>query len=221
VASAVEAIESRPDIGSIACKTLKYGTEEVLNVGRYLRRRISLVDSENVTEPEFVFGAGGSSPLYRRDMVEDVRVVGAFFDDTYFLYWEDTDVAWRAQLFGWKCLYVPKVVAYHVGSASFGGKMRFVDKPPFIQRCTVKNRYMTIMKNVSIGLFVRLCPFLLLAEVLSWAYLTLRIPGRLPYLVGGVHDFLKELPLILRKRAVIQDKRRVSDAYMIQWFRGF
>ena len=47
-------------------------------------------------------------------MIDDVSVEGEFFDEPFFAYREDADVAWRAQLLGWDCLYVPAAVAEHV-----------------------------------------------------------------------------------------------------------
>ncbi len=65
---------------------------------------------------EYVFGATGAAALYRRAMIADVCFRGEFFDDDFFAYREDADVAWRAQLLGWRCRYTPGAVAYHVRS---------------------------------------------------------------------------------------------------------
>ena len=51
--------------------------------------------------------------LYRREMLEDTRVAGEYFDEDFFAYREDADLAWRAQLLGWSCLYVPEAIARH------------------------------------------------------------------------------------------------------------
>ena len=217
----VGAAESAPDIGSAVGRTLKHGTGELMHTGAYLRRRVSLT---NVPDPErggFVFGAGGAAVLYRREMLEDVKLVGEFFDESFFSFWEDLDLSWRAQLYGWRCVYVPEAVAYHVGSASLGGRMRFRDKPPYFQRHIVKNRYLTMTKNLSLGLILALLPCLVAAELASWGYMVLAMPRRLPWLVGGVVDYFAELPRALRRRKVVQARRRVSDSYMYRWFRGF
>lgn len=217
----VGAAESASDVGSAVGRTLKQGTGELLHTGFYLRKRIGV---KNVPDPEsrcFVFGAGGAAVLYRREMLEDVKLAGEFFDESFFSFWEDVDLSWRAQLYGWRCIYVPEAVAHHVGSGSLGGRMRFLEKPPSFQRHIVKNRYLTLTKNISRGLFLRLLPYLVLAEVLSWAYLALRIPWRLPHLAAGVSDFLRELPSALRKRRIVQGRARVADDYMYRWFRGF
>ena len=53
-----------------------------------------------------MFGASGAAALYRRAMLDDVRVEGEWFDENFFAYREDADLAWRAQLLGWRCRYV-------------------------------------------------------------------------------------------------------------------
>ena len=71
-------------------------------------------DNGNFRSYEFVFGATAAAACYRREMIEDVSVEGEFFDPDFFTYREDADVAWRAQLLGWKCIYVPHAFGYHV-----------------------------------------------------------------------------------------------------------
>ena len=61
---------------------------------------------------EYVFGASAAAALFRRE--HDRRcgsIDGDFFDPDFFVYREDADVAWRAQLLGWRCIYTPAAVA--------------------------------------------------------------------------------------------------------------
>ncbi len=71
-------------------------------------------DRQRFDRMEYVFGASAAAALYRRQMIEDVSVDGEFFDPDFFVYREDADVAWRAQLLGWRCIYTPEATAYHV-----------------------------------------------------------------------------------------------------------
>ena len=66
----------------------------------------------NVPQP--VSGACRAAVLYRRRMLDEI----GFLDEDFFLYDEDTDLNFRAQLAGWKCVYVPTAVAYHVANAT-------------------------------------------------------------------------------------------------------
>ena len=60
-----------------------------------------------------VFGVCAAAALYRRAMLDDVRVDDEYFDSTFFAYYEDVDLDWRARLRGWKAHYVPTAVAEH------------------------------------------------------------------------------------------------------------
>jgi GT2 family glycosyltransferase len=59
-------------------------------------------------------GATAAAALYLRKMIDDTSIDGEFFDPDFFVYREDADVAWRAQLLGWRCMYTPDALAYHV-----------------------------------------------------------------------------------------------------------
>jgi GT2 family glycosyltransferase len=67
-------------------------------------------------QPQEVFGASGAAALYRLEMLRDV----GGFDERFFAYYEDADLAWRARMRGWRCVYEPAAIAYHVHSATFG-----------------------------------------------------------------------------------------------------
>ena len=74
---------------------------------RHLDRGSQEVDNGHYLNHEYVFGATAAAALYRREMIDDVSIHGEFFDPDFFAYREDADVAWRAQLMGWRCIYTP------------------------------------------------------------------------------------------------------------------
>ena len=74
---------------------------------RHLDRGAEEIDRGQYDRVQYVFGATGAAALFRRGFIEDVSVEGEFFDEDFFAFREDADLAWRAQLMGWKCLYVP------------------------------------------------------------------------------------------------------------------
>jgi GT2 family glycosyltransferase len=218
---ALKAIQTAADIGCVAARIHEADTGRIANVGIYLRRRLAVVGSPNASRPEYVFGGSGSALFCRRDMLEDVRISGEYFDEAFFANWEDVDLCWRAQLRGWRCLYAPGVVAHHVGSASQGGRVRTVEKGAFFQRHIWKNRYLTVTKNAPPAALLSLLPWLALAELLTWPYLLFRIPRRLPIFVQAHSDYLRLLPDALRKRRGIQRRRTIGSRRVMQFFRGF
>ena len=84
-----------------------------------------------------VFGAPGATALYRGDMIQALSRRGAFFDPNIFMYYEDVDVDWRAQLQGFSCWYEPRAIAIHAGG-------RF---PTFLEAEVLSNRFMMVLKN--------------------------------------------------------------------------
>src|SRR6266851_283905 len=77
-------------------------------------------DDGRFRKMEYVFGASAAAAMYRREMIADISEGNNFFDPDFFSYREDADVAWRAQLLGWRCLYVPGAAAFHVRSVGPG-----------------------------------------------------------------------------------------------------
>lgn len=71
-------------------------------------------------EEEEVFFGSGCCMMCRREMLEDVKVGDQYFDESFFMYADDTDLGWRTRLRGWKTIYTPEAKVYHVHSASSG-----------------------------------------------------------------------------------------------------
>jgi GT2 family glycosyltransferase len=84
-----------------------------LSIGRGRLEQGQLYDRE-----EEVFFASGCCMLCKRDMLDDVRIEEGYFDESFFMYADDTDLGWRARMRGWKTIYAPNAIAYHMHSAS-------------------------------------------------------------------------------------------------------
>ncbi len=168
-------------------------------------------DHRQYDRTEYVFGATAAAALYRRTMIEDVAVNGEFFDPDFFMYREDADVAWRALLLGWRCLYTPTATAYHVRTANPRNRRSL---PPVINMHSVKNRFLMRIKNATGGVYRR-----------HWLSTTLRDLA----VVGGV--LLMEptslvafwriaecLQRTIARRRNIMSRRRISDEALAEWF---
>src|SRR5271168_4329980 len=119
---------------------------------RHLDRGSQEVDNGHYLQHEYVFGATAAAALYRRGMIEDVAIGDEFFDPDFFVYREDADVAWRAQLMGWRCIYTPHARGYHVRNVLPGNRRAL---PPAINMHSVKNRFLMRMKNMTPDLYRR------------------------------------------------------------------
>jgi GT2 family glycosyltransferase len=178
---------------------------------RHLDRGSQEVDNGHYLRYEYVFGASAAAAMYRREMIEDISVDGEFFDSDFFVYREDADVAWRAQLLGWRCIYVPYARGYHVRSVLPGNRRAL---PPEINMHSVKNRFLMRIKNISGSLYRR-----------NWFSITLRDLVVISCCLFREHTSLKAFGYLARnwrramaKRRYIQARQRVDDAYIESWF---
>lgn len=145
-----------------------------------------------------VFSVCAAAALYRRDAF---LAVGGF-DESFFCYYEDTDLAFRLRLAGHRCLYVPGAVVLHVGSATSGLLS------PFTIYHSTRNQLWTYVKNMPGWLLWIYLPQHLLISVLTTLAYALRGRGRAA--LAGRRDALLGLPRVLRERRRIQAARQAS-----------
>ncbi|GAB4372430.1 MAG: glycosyltransferase family 2 protein [Bryobacter sp.] len=178
---------------------------------RHLDRGSQEVDNGHYLNFEYVFGATAAAALYRREMIDDIAIDGEFFDHDFFVYREDADVAWRAQLYGWKCLYTPHARGYHVRTVLPGNRSAL---PNAINMHSVKNRFLMRIKNMTPDLYLR--NFLPITfrdlVVLSCCLLREHSSLRAFWLLG------KHWSKVMEKRKVIMANRKVTDEYLASWF---
>ncbi len=221
----VAAGEEHPDAGSVCGKLLRWDpaaaqhrTDIIDSTGiyftcnmRHLDRGAEERDHGQYDHVQYVFGASGAAALVRRDFIKGVSVEGEFFDEEFFAFREDGDLAWRAQVMGWKCLYTPAAVAWHVRRVT---PERRSDLPLVINWHSVKNRFLMRGKNASGWLCRRLFFPVAWRDLMTLGYALLR-DWRMLSAVGYP---LRAMDSIRRKRAIIQSRRRVSDRDLLWWF---
>jgi GT2 family glycosyltransferase len=125
LAAVVDAFRRHPEAGMVASKMLLFDRRDTFHTaGDFYRvdgipgnRGVWQKDVGQYDEEEYVFSACGGSAAYRREMLDQVGLL----DEDFFYSCEDIDLAWRAQLAGWRCVYVPQAVVYHKLSATGGG----------------------------------------------------------------------------------------------------
>jgi len=178
---------------------------------RHFDRGWSEPDGPAFDRAEYVFGACAAAALYRRRMIDDISIDGEFFDPDFFAYREDADVAWRAQLLGWRCVYVPGAVAWHVRTAKPGDR-RLIS--PTINMHSVKNRFLMRIKNTTPGLYRRFWLSMTARDLLVVAGCLLTEPRSL---VAFWH-VIAGLRLAWHRRRHIMARRRVDDAALSRWF---
>jgi GT2 family glycosyltransferase len=178
---------------------------------RHLDRGAEEIDRGQYDHVQYVFGASGAAAFFRRDFIEAVSVEGEFFDEDFFAFREDGDLAWRAQVMGWKCLYAPAAVAWHVRRVT---PERRKDLPLVINWHSAKNRFLMRGKNASGWLCWRLFFPVVWRDIMTFGYAAVRDRR----LWSAVIYWWKARDSIRRKRAIIQSRRRVSDRDLLWWF---
>lgn len=179
---------------------------------RHLDRGSQEVDNGHFLQYEYVFGASAAAALYRRRMIEDVAIGGEFFDPDFFVYREDADVSWRAQLLGWRCIYTPHARGYHVRKVLPGNRRAL---PPVINMHSVKNRFLMRIKNMTGDLYWRNFFSILTRDLVVVGCCLLREHSSLEAFLY----LAKNWGRVWEKRAEIMRRKRVNDEYIASWFR--
>lgn len=159
-----------------------------------------LVDAPS--QSEYVFGSTGGGFIAKREVLQTI----GFFDEKFFMYFEDVDFCFRAQLAGYKVRYTPRAIAYHKLSASTN------KVPGLAVYNTFKNLPMVFIKNVPLGLWWMVLPRFSLAYLLILGHAIARGRGT-PATKGWLMSIVY-LPHSLWKRHKIQSSRHVSTKYI-------
>lgn len=172
----------------------------------------NLPDTGQFDREEEIFGTCAGASLYRRAMLADVAVNGEYFDAAFFMFLEDTDLNWRAQLRGWKSLYVPAAVAHH-----YRGGIA-VRKTKLVELHNYKNRYFMLLKNDSFFSILKYLPHFIVTDTLKSGALLLRCPSALL----GWGSVFKNLPNMIQKRRFIQKNRLIGQReFEKKWLKPF
>ena len=158
-----------------------------------------------------MFGATAAAALYRREMIEDISIGGEFFDNDFFVYREDADVAWRAQLMGWRCLYVPYACGYHVRKVLPGNRRAL---PAEINMHSVKNRFLLRVKNITWNVYKENWLSITMRDLLVVGCCVIREQSSLKAFWFLAQNWKR----VVAKRRSIMLRQRVADDYIASWF---
>jgi GT2 family glycosyltransferase len=205
------AARTHPQAGALACKIMLHSQRDHFHSagdcygrnGLALNRGVWQKDQGQYDSEAEVFSACGGAAAYRRRLLDQIGP----FDESFFMYLEDVDLAWRQQLAGWRTIYTPYAVAYHHLSASGGGITA--------SYYTGRNTIYVIAKNVPGPLLRRYLPEMLAAQFrIFWeASRAWRGPAARARMRGQLAGFMT-WPRMLAKRRAIQRSRRVPLDYL-------
>lgn len=208
------ALVEHPSVGACGPKLLRYWERnriDLLGIRQNSDGEVEAVGSGEIDEGQYeemqyVFGLNAGASLYRRRMFEDIGL----FDDKFFVTFEDVDLSFRAQLSGYKALYVASAKAYHMRGVTrkrrkyFGTYLHNRNKIIFFWK---NMPYEIIRKN-----FRKI--FLRKSRDFSKRVLFNIWKLRTFYFLRGIIAAYILLPYIIRERKKIQSLRRVSIDYL-------
>lgn len=223
-------IEKDKRYGSCASKILLDGKNNLLDAaGITIYKdglsigRGRLENAHQYQIEEEVFGPSGCASLFRKEMLDDIGL----FDEDFFAYGDDTDMGWRAQLAGWKCIYNPKAIVYHLHSASSSAYS------PLKAFLVERNRLWVAIKCYPIALLM-VSQLHTLKRYLYQAYGALFGKGAagrftqefsklklIKILLQAYFSCLKKIRVMLKKRYHIQKKKRISNKEIYGLFKSF
>lgn len=203
-------------------------------------------DGDKWNNSKEVFGVSGAAPVYRREALEDVAISiprnsalcsalfsGArqkqktepltnkreYFDEDFFSYKEDVDLAYRLCMRGWQAWFLPEARAYHdrTARATAGGDLGAMcqrkNKSSFINYHSYKNHLFFLTKNLTWPIFLRYFPHIFWYEFKKFIYILFFEVSTLK----SLGEFFRKLPKMWRKRRWIIANRKVSSIEIKKW----
>lgn len=229
--SMVDVMEKDPRAGMCACKIVCASDPGTIDYAGFLIYRDGTVrsrgrlekDREQFSRVEETFAPSGCAALYRRKMLDEIGL----FDPDFFIYGDDSELGFRGRLAGWKSLFAPEALVYHIGSATTG------TYSPFKAFLVERNRIWFVIKYFPMS-YLLLSPFWTLLRYVYQAYGALAHKGAagkfteeyshidlIKILFKAYWAAFKKLPTMWEKRRAISRLTRVSSREIKSWFSKF
>ena len=155
--------------------------------------------------PADVAAVSGAAFAMQRALYEQL----CGFDESFFMYMEDTDLSIRARLSGYRNVYVPGSVVYHRYTLRLGPRKTFYQE---------RNRYLMLLKSLGWTTLLLLAPVFLLAEVMTWGFVLLREPKHWRNKVHAYGWVCLHWAEIRAERSTVQSRRVLSDPEVLTSF---
>jgi GT2 family glycosyltransferase len=206
----IGALEADPLAGLATSKILLLNDPERINTcgndthitGLTLCRGMG-AEHGDLRELEEVNAVSGAAFVLRRELFQEL----GGFDETFFLYMEDTDLSWRARLAGLRCLCVPSSVVLHDYALRFGPHKTFFQE---------RNRYLMLLKSLRWRTLLVLLPALLLGEIVTWGFSLLCDRRRLGNKLRAYYWVLGNWQRVMAERRRTQELRQVCDRDLLE-----
>lgn len=183
----VDLISSGEDIFSVQAKMLRYDNKNLIddvgdeyNLLAWTKKTGENHHSDEYVEVMEIFSSCAGAALYRKSLLEEIGM----FDDNFFAYMEDVDLAIRSKINGYHNLLCPQAVVYHIGSATSGSRYN-----EFKVRLAARNNVWVVYKNIPIPLKIINFIFLFFGFLIKYIFFVRKGFG--PVYLSGIKEGLK------------------------------
>ncbi len=181
-------------------------------------------DRGEYDKAEEVFGVDSAGLFVRRTALESIRIGDEYYDPSFYLHKEDTDLCWRLRLAGWEIWYVPEAIGAHARTTRGLGERSYLSSPwtfhdtaarrsTLVQAHAMKNQWLMMVKNEDVSNFVLDFPFIFTRELAVVVHNLVFAPKSLV----AVRDFLRLLPSAWARRRVIKSRQVIAPSEMRRW----
>lgn len=158
-------------------------------------------------EEKEIFGSCAGACLYRKEALEDIKIDNEYFDEDFFAYYEDFDMAIRLRWAGWSAWYCPEAIVYHYKGGTGG----------IISDFTIyhnwRNYTWTIFKNLPSNYIIRYFYLIFPNELIQ---IGINLIKKKPIIIKAKIDAYRHLNKVLKKKKKI--KRRIDFKDLEKWF---
>ena len=210
--SLLECAKSHPEVISVNSKLVNFYDPKLIDgvgilineVGQARSIGWQQIDQGQYDREQYIFGATGGGSLFRR--LDFIKV--GYFDENYFMYFEEVDFAFRSQFLGFKSIYCPKAKVFHRHKAT---AKKF---PQLVEYWQFRNMTQTIIKDFPSGILFKKWRFLKIILVhLNTIFYQIKNGFFWPPFQSDIWIIL-HLPQLLSERRKIQTGKRVSNEYV-------
>jgi glycosyltransferase involved in cell wall biosynthesis len=225
-------------IGSTGSKILFYFRRDIIDAAGVIMYDDGVTDNRGngqkdegqYDKKEFIYGNCAAAILYRRKMLDDIAINGEIYDEDFFAYYEDSDVNARCWLAGYKCMYVPEAIVYHIGSAT-NKRVKIKDGKPSLEveltfedaKPVARGNYMLyysacnyinlMIKDMPSDFFWKKAWKVLFYEFIHFFLYSVK-NGILLLYIKSKWRGLMQIPCMIRKRKIVQSSKKV-DAHVL------